>query len=95
MIIIDIEIKKPNRIKEFFHRCYNQIEDIIFFIISKLPEKWIPHFLMEWLDRYTTKRIAELKHQIIKDNWRTVALEKIVDDISKEQRTHKESTLDD
>ena len=93
MIIIDIEIKKPNRLKEFFHRCYNRIEDMIFFIISKLPENMIPHFLMEYIDQYTTKRIAELKHQIIKDNWRTVALEKIVDDISKGQRTHKESTL--
>ncbi|MDE6313041.1 MAG: hypothetical protein K2M46_05385 [Lachnospiraceae bacterium] len=50
---------------------------------------------MEWLDRYTNKRIAELKHQIIKNNWRIVALEKTVDDISKEQRTHKESTSDD
>ena len=67
------------------------MEDMIFFIISKLPESLIPHFLMEWLDRYTTKRIAELKHQIIKDNWRTVALEKIVDDISKEQRNMKKA----
>lgn len=48
---------------------------------------------MEWLDLYTTKRIAELKHQITKDNWRTVALEKIVDDISKEQQTHEKEHL--
>ena len=69
------------------------MEDVMFFIISKLPEKLIPNFLMKWLDRYTNKRIAELKHQIIKDNWRTVALERIVDDISTKQRSHKESTL--
>lgn len=94
-MIINIELKKPNRLKDFWHRCYNQIEDILFFLISKLPEKLIPHFLMEWLDLYTTKRIAELKHQIIKDNWRTVALEKIVEVISKEQRTHEKSTSDD
>ena len=39
--------------------------------------------------------VAELKHQIIKDYWRTVALEKVVDDISKEQRSHEKSTSDD
>lgn len=71
------------------------MEDMLFFIISKLPEKFIPHPLMVFLDKYTTKRIAELKHQLIKDNWRTVALEKVVDDISKVQRSHENSTSDD
>lgn len=71
------------------------MEDMLFFIISKLPEKFIPHPLMVFLDKYTTKRIAELKHQLIKDNWRTVVLEKVVDDISKEQRSNEKSTSDD
>ena len=93
--INNIELKKPNRLKEFFHRCYNRIEDILFFIISKLPEKFIPEPLMLFMDKYTSKRIAELKHQLIKNNWRTVALEKVVVDISKVQRSHEKSTLDD
>ena len=71
------------------------MEDILFSIISKLPEKLIPHPFMVFLDNYTTKRIAELKHQLIKDNWRTVALEKVVDDISTVQRSHEKSTSDD
>ena len=71
------------------------MEDMLFYIISKLPEKFIPHPLMVFLDKYTTKRIAELKHQLIKDNWRTVVLEKVVDDISKEQRSNEKSTSDD
>ena len=38
----------------------------MFSIIQKLPEKIIPHWLMEWLYRYTTKRINKLKQQQIK-----------------------------
>ena len=36
---------------------------------------------MGWLDRYTSKRIAQLKQQIIKDQWKEVTLEKAIDDI--------------
>lgn len=93
--INNIELKKPNRLKEFFHRYYNRMEDILFFIVSKLPEKFISEPLMIFMDKYTSKRIAELKHQLIKDNWRTVALEKVVDDISIMQRSHEKSTSDD
>ena len=46
-----------------------------------MPERFIPNFLIDWLDRYTSKRIAQLKQQIIKDNWKEVGLEKALDDI--------------
>ena len=46
-----------------------------------MPERFIPNFLMGWLDRYTSKRIAQLKQQIIKDQWKEVTLEKALDDI--------------
>ncbi|MBD5491212.1 MAG: hypothetical protein HDR16_03585 [Lachnospiraceae bacterium] len=33
-----IELKDRNRIKEFIHNLYNRLEDLLFTIISKLPE---------------------------------------------------------
>lgn len=79
--MINIEIKKHNRLKEFSIRCHDHAENILFWIIQRMPERFIPNFLIDWLDRYTSKRIAQLKQQIIKDNWKEVGLEKALDDI--------------
>lgn len=81
VIIIDIEINDRNQIKKFFHRLHSKLEDIMFSIIQKLPEKFIPHFLMQWLDRYLDKRITELKQQTIKQTWRNMQLQNYVDNI--------------
>ena len=53
----------------------------------KLPDRFIPSALMDWLDRYTTKRINQLKQQNIKNTWRNLYLQKAVDDISKQQQS--------
>ena len=82
MITINIEIKDRNRIKEFFHRLHSKIEDTAFSIIQKLPEKFIPRFLMQWLDRYLDKRITELKQQTIKQTWKKMQLQDVIDKIS-------------
>lgn len=79
--MINIEIKKHNRFKKFSIRYHDHTENILFWIIQRMPERFIPNFLMDWLDRYTSKRIAQLKQQIIKDNWKEVGLEKALDDI--------------
>ena len=84
---MDIEIKKRNRIKEFIHKIYNKIEDTAFTTIIKLPEKFIPHWLMNWIDRYTTKRISQLNQQTIKQTWRKLSLDKAVNEISNRQQT--------
>lgn len=81
MIHINIEIQKPNRFKDFSHKIFNKLEDTMFSIIQKVPEQFIPHFLMTWLEHYTDKRIAELRHQIIRDRWRSVELETVVNKI--------------
>lgn len=86
VIIIDIEIKGRNRIKEFFHRLHSKLEYITFSIIQKLPEKFIPHFLMEWLDRYLDKRLNELKQQTIKLTWRNMQLQNYVDNLKNSSR---------
>ena len=80
-LIIDIELKDHNRIKEFFQSFHSKAEDLLFTIISKLPEKFIPSPLMNLLDRYLDKRISELKQQTIKQTWQTMYLQDAVDHI--------------
>jgi len=87
VIKIDIEIKKRSIVKEFFHKLHSTSEDLLFRLIMRLPEKFIPSALMEWLDRYTTKRIRQLEMQNVKQTWRNVYLQKAVDDISSRQQS--------
>ena len=81
MIIIDIELKDRNRLKQFFQNFHNKAEDIAFSIIQRIPEKLLPHWLMNWLDHYLDKRISELKQEAIKQTWRTMYLQEAVDNI--------------
>ena len=83
---MNIEIKDRVRLKESAHRLYNKLEDMMFSIIMRLPERYIPHSLMEWLDRYMTKRIHQLEKQNVKQNWRNAYLQKAVDEISNQQQ---------
>ena len=95
MIAIDIELKDRNRIKEFIQNFHSKAEDILFSIIQKLPEKLIPSSLMNWLDRYTTKRISQLQQQIIKQRWKQDTLEKAVEDIRSINQDTKKAPSDD
>lgn len=81
-----IEIQKLNRFKDLLHKIHSRLEDLLFSIIRHIPEKMIPAFLMNWMERYTSKRIAELKQQIIRNRWRTIELEKFVDDINSREQ---------
>ena len=81
---INIEIQKLNRFKDLLHKIFNRLEDLLFTIVPKLPEKFIPSSLMNWMERYTDKRLAELKQQIIRDQWKKIALEKAIENIHKQ-----------
>ncbi len=83
VIIIDIEIKDRNHIQDFFHKLHSRLEDIAFSIIQRIPEKYIPHWIMNRLEKYLDKRISELKQESIKMTWRNMYLQKAVDDIRK------------
>ena len=78
---MNIEIQKPNRFKDLVHKIHSRLEDMMFSIIQKLPEKMIPHSVMDWMEHYTNKRLSELKQQIIRNRWYTIELEKAVDNI--------------
>ena len=92
--MIDIELKDRNRTKEFFQKLHNKLEDLAFSIIQKLPERFIPHWLMYQLNHYADKRIQELQQQIIKDRWRQDALERTLSDIHAQQCKEKAPTDD-
>jgi len=67
----------------------------MFSIIQKLPERFIPHWLMNWLDRYTTKRISRLQQQIIKQRWQQDTLEKAVSEIRSINQGTEKAPSDD
>ncbi len=90
MVIIETEIKDRNKFKDFFQKVRNKSEDLLFSIIQKLPERFIPSFIMEWLDRYTDRRINELKHQQIKATWHKMYLQDAVNQIHKDKAPTEE-----
>lgn len=68
------------------HKIHSKSEDLLLFIVQKTPEKMIPGFLVEWMENYTTKRLAALKQEIIRKRWQTMELEKSVDNIHQGQQ---------
>ena len=95
LIQIDIELKDRNKIKEYFQNLHSRLEDLLFSIIQKLPEKLIPSPCMNWLSRYLDKRIIELKQQSIKMTWRNMYLQEAVDDIHNKKQDAKKAPSDD
>lgn len=95
MIIIDIELKDRNHIKEFLHKLHSRLEDIAFSIIQRIPEKFIPYWLMNWLEKYLDKRISELKQESVKATWRTMYLQDAIDEIHNRQQDTKKAPSDD
>lgn len=94
MIIIDIEIKDRNRLNKFFHKLSNRLESIAFSIIQRIPEKLIPHWLMNRLEKYLDKRISELKQESIKMTWRNMYLQNAIDEIRTRQQDTKKAPSD-
>lgn len=90
MIFINIEIKKQNKFKDFFHKRYSRLEDLLFSLIQKLPERFIPEFLMNWFDRYTTKRSNQLKQEQVRNTWRNTYLQKAAKEIRDKQKAPHE-----
>lgn len=87
MININIEIHKRNKFKEILQKIHNHLENFLFSIIQKTPEKFIPTLLMNWMEHYTNKRLSELKQQVIRTNWKNTELKKTVDNIHTRQQS--------
>lgn len=91
---MNIEIKPRNKAKELSNKLHDTLEDILFSIIQKLPEPLIPSPIMEWLDRYTTKRTQQLQQEILRQQWQQIYLEKAVEEIQS-IRQMKEAPTED
>ena len=50
---MNITITPHNPIKDFFHKIANKIEDCIFTLFERLPDRLIPAFVLNWMERYT------------------------------------------
>ena len=74
---MNVEIKKQSRLQEAFSKAKNRIEDLKLNIICKLPPRMVSQKMIDKLD----KRLAELKYEQVKNNWRNVELRKAVDKI--------------
>ena len=83
---MNIEIKNQNIFRRVFKNLHNKSEDFLFALVQRLPERFIPASLMNWMDRYTDKRSAELQRQLIKDNWTNVELQKAVEQIRQQDQ---------
>lgn len=85
MIHINVEITPHNKSKQLIHRLHSKIEDTLFTIFGKIPEKLIPSFLMDWIDKYTYKRLQKLKQAAIQLEWKRVYMQKAVQEMKGQQ----------
>lgn len=85
VIAINIEIKPKSKLKEFFQGFRSTLEDLLFTIVTNLPESFLSSFLMNWLDSYTTKRTQELQQELVRQHWQQVYLKKAVEEIHSRQ----------
>ena len=63
---------------KIINKIGNRLENLFFDVIQRIPERFIPQFLMNRVERYMDKRISEMQQQIIKYKWQEVELEKTV-----------------
>lgn len=85
----NIDLKPRNPLQELLDKFHSKAEDLLFSIIQHLPA--VPSFLANWLEKYMDKRIAELQHETIKQQWDKISLEQVVDDIHDRQQNTKKA----
>lgn len=88
---MNYEIPPRNRAKDFSRQIYDKLEDFLFWILQKLPERFIPDTLMHWADRYLDKRIQQLKHETIRQNWNTAHLDQALKEIHSRQQAKEKA----
>ena len=84
-----INLKPRNPLQELLDKSHSKAEDLLFSIIQHLPV--VPSFLANWLEKYMDKRISELQHETIKQQWDKISLEQVVDDIHDRQQNTKKA----
>ena len=73
--------------ERFFEKMRKMAESLLFAVVLKIPERFVPSFVMNWMKRYIEKRKQELQEQLIKQRWEQMKLEKVVAEIRQQDRT--------
>ena len=60
---------------------------MLFSILQHTPDRFIPKSLIRWFEKYTNKRLAQLKSDVIRKRWQTIELEEAVDNTHKKQQS--------
>lgn len=62
----------------------SKLENIAFSVIQHLPV--VPDFLMNWSNNYLDRRITQLQHETIRQQWDKTSLEKTLSEIHERQQ---------
>lgn len=88
---MNYEITPRNRTKDIFHQIHDKLEDFLFWIIQKVPERLIPATLMHWTDHYLDNRIHQLKQETILQNWNKAYLDQALKEIRSGQQAKEKA----
>ena len=63
---------------KIINKIGSKIENLFFEIIQRIPDRFIPQFIMNRIEKYMDNRILEMQQQIIKYKWEQAELEKTI-----------------
>ena len=85
LIAIRIELKPESKFEKLTSKLHNNFENILFSLIQKIPERFIPQFIINWVGHYATKRTQQLQQDILRQRWQQVELERFLQEIKAEK----------
>ena len=91
LVYMNYEITPRSRAKDFSRQIHDKLENFLFWIIQKLPERFIPTALMSWSVRYLNKRIQQLKQETIRQNWNKIYLNQALEEIHSRQQAKEKA----
>ena len=91
LVYMNYEITPRSRAKDFSRQIHDKLENFLFWIIQKLPERFIPTALMSWSVRYLNKRIQQLKQETIRQNWNKIYLNQALEEIYLRQQAKEKA----
>lgn len=73
---MNYKITPRNRIKDIFRKIHSIFDNLIFWIIENIPQKFLPDPVLILLNDYLEKRVRELQHETIRQAWDIAYLKK-------------------
>lgn len=85
MHMYNVEITKQNRFKQFCSRFRRIIEEKLFNLFIKMPDKLLPPFVVKWIGNYINKRNSELRIQATQIKYNNAYLLKAAEDLQNQK----------